>query len=101
MNVLMRGFAVIAALLGSVLPALSDNALYYVANTRPPDAFLALRTQPTSSAGARIMAMPNRTAAPGSGAAKKTAGGASKSRLRGKKAGRWPPRAIATGSNAA
>ncbi len=43
-------------------PGSSDNtpnAIYYVANTRPPDAFLALRTDPTS--GLRIMAMPNGT----------------------------------------
>jgi hypothetical protein len=40
----------------------ANTALHYVANTRPPDAFLALRTQPTSASGARIMAMPNGTA---------------------------------------
>jgi hypothetical protein len=40
----------------------SDTALHYVTNTRPPDTFLALRTQPTSATGARIMAMPNGTA---------------------------------------
>jgi hypothetical protein len=38
------------------------NAIYYVANTRPPDAYLALRTQPTSAFGQRIMTMPNGTA---------------------------------------
>jgi hypothetical protein len=43
-------------------PAAPDNAFYYVANTRPPDAFLALRTHPTSSHGLRLMAMPNGTA---------------------------------------
>ncbi len=39
-----------------------DTALYYVANTRPPDAYLALRTEPTAARGARIMTMPNGTA---------------------------------------
>jgi hypothetical protein len=39
----------------------NDNAYYYVANTRPPDAFLALRTHPTSRLGLRIAAMPNGT----------------------------------------
>jgi hypothetical protein len=41
--------------------ASSDNDTYYVANTRPPDAFLALRTNPTSAAGRRIATMPNGT----------------------------------------
>lgn len=40
----------------------SDNSLYYVANTRPPDAYLSLRTNPTSSSGQRITTMPNGTA---------------------------------------
>jgi hypothetical protein len=39
----------------------SDNETYYVANTRPPDAFLALRTNPTTASGQRILAMPNGT----------------------------------------
>jgi hypothetical protein len=39
----------------------SDNETYYVANTRPPDAFLVLRTNPTTSSGQRILAMPNGT----------------------------------------
>jgi hypothetical protein len=39
----------------------ADTGLHYVANTKPPDAFLALRTQPTSGTGVRIMAMPNGT----------------------------------------
>lgn len=39
----------------------SDNSYYYVANTRPPDAFLALRTHPTTGAGLRITTMPNGT----------------------------------------
>src|SRR5437588_12946263 len=34
---------------------------YVVANTRPPDAFLALRTDPSTSVGRRIMEMPNGT----------------------------------------
>ena len=37
----------------------APNAIYYVANTKPPDAFLALRTDPDS--GLQIMAMPNGT----------------------------------------
>jgi hypothetical protein len=61
----MKSFAwfVAAALLlvAGAVSVRADNALYYVANTRPPDAFLALRTQPTSAAGSRIMAMPNGT----------------------------------------
>ena len=35
---------------------------YIVANTTPPDAFVALRTNPSSSIGRRIEAMPNGTA---------------------------------------
>jgi hypothetical protein len=31
-----------------------DNETYYVANTRPPDAFLALRTNPMSGFGQAI-----------------------------------------------
>ena len=41
--------------------ASGDAYYYYVANTRPPDAFLALRTQPSASSGQRIMAMTNGT----------------------------------------
>lgn len=37
------------------------GAIYYVDNTRPPDAFLALRTQPSTRTGAQIMQMPNGT----------------------------------------
>ena len=40
----------------------ADMALYYVANTRPPDAFLALRSQPTAASGVRLATMPNGTA---------------------------------------
>lgn len=35
---------------------------HYVTNTRPPDAFLSLRTQPSTSAGQRIAIMQNGTA---------------------------------------
>jgi hypothetical protein len=38
----------------------SDD-LYYVANTEPPDAFLSLRTVPSSTNGKRLLAMPNGT----------------------------------------
>ena len=39
-----------------------DNATYhYVANTRPPDPFLSLRTHPTTTVGQRITTMPNGT----------------------------------------
>jgi hypothetical protein len=34
---------------------------YYVPNTRPPDAFLALRTKPTAESGDRLATMPNGT----------------------------------------
>jgi hypothetical protein len=63
----VRIWIAVAALLFSAIPiALAqqrpDTALHYVANTRPPDAYLALRTQPTSTQGSRIMTMPNGTA---------------------------------------
>jgi hypothetical protein len=64
MRILICGFA-LAALLVCAPPVCaqsSNSALHYVANTRPPDAFLALRSQPTSASGTRIMAMPNGTA---------------------------------------
>jgi uncharacterized protein DUF6636/SH3 domain-containing protein len=59
-----------AGLLAIIIPAAAaaqqqraaDTALHYVANTRPPDAFLALRSQPTSASGVRLAAMPNGTA---------------------------------------
>ena len=38
-----------------------NNSFYYVANTRPPDAYLSLRTEPTTSHGMNIMTMPNGT----------------------------------------
>ena len=46
-----------------VAPTNSNNedSYYFVANTRPPDAYLALRTQPSSSRGQRITTMPNGT----------------------------------------
>jgi hypothetical protein len=37
------------------------SSYYFVANTRPPDAFLVLRTHPSWQAGLRIMTMPNGT----------------------------------------
>ena len=37
------------------------HSFYYVADTLPPDAFLALRTEPSGGHGQRIMAMPNGT----------------------------------------
>jgi hypothetical protein len=40
----------------------ADTALHYVANTRPPDAFLALRSKPTAASGVRLAVMPNGTA---------------------------------------
>jgi hypothetical protein len=39
----------------------SSTSFHVVANARPPDAFVALRTQPSSRAGERILAMPNGT----------------------------------------
>jgi Bacterial SH3 domain len=39
-----------------------DQAIFYVANTRPPDAFLSLRTHPKTSRGQRIAKMSNGTA---------------------------------------
>jgi tetratricopeptide (TPR) repeat protein len=42
--------------------AVQDPALYLVANTTPPDAFVALRTLPSSRSGERIATMPNGTA---------------------------------------
>jgi hypothetical protein len=38
-----------------------NTSFYYVANTRPPDAYLSLRTEPTISRGMNIMTMPNGT----------------------------------------
>lgn len=42
--------------------AVQDPALHVVANTTPPDAFVALRTLPSSRTGERITTMPNGTA---------------------------------------
>ena len=42
-------------------PSAPDNSVYFVANTRPPDAYLALRTHPSSSVGRRVTTMPNDT----------------------------------------
>jgi uncharacterized protein YecT (DUF1311 family) len=41
--------------------AASDTSIYYVANTTPPDAFLSLRTEPSTVTGQRIAQMPNGT----------------------------------------
>ena len=41
--------------------SLPEPQTYYVANTSPPDAFLSLRTLPSTGAGSRIIAMPNGT----------------------------------------
>ena len=41
--------------------ASADNSYFYVANTRPPDAFLSLRTDPTTKYGLSIVSMPNGT----------------------------------------
>ena len=38
-----------------------NQPFYYVANTRPPDAYLSLRTEPTTGRGMNIMTMPNGT----------------------------------------
>jgi Bacterial SH3 domain len=38
-----------------------NTSFYYVANTRPPDAYLSLRTEPTTGRGMNIMTMPNGT----------------------------------------
>jgi hypothetical protein len=42
-------------------PTIAQDSYYYVANTRPPEAFLSLRTHPTSRQGLRIRTMPNGT----------------------------------------
>jgi hypothetical protein len=41
--------------------AQDDSPVYFVANTTPPDAFLALRTDPSSTVGLRIATLPNRS----------------------------------------
>ncbi len=38
-----------------------DQPSYFVANTKPPDAFLSLRSEPSTTAGRRIAQMPNGT----------------------------------------
>ncbi len=40
-------------------PRREDSPLYFVANTTPPDAFLALRTDPSPTIGVRIATLPN------------------------------------------
>ena len=61
-----RAFAALAALVlllvGVVsidLAAAQDNGHFYVANVRPPDDYLALRSVPSSQAGNRIAILPN------------------------------------------
>ena len=39
----------------------ADEPLYFVANTKPPDAYLALRSEPSGRQGLRLMEMPNGT----------------------------------------
>jgi hypothetical protein len=56
---LVHGFSVCTAL---AQDRSADRGLYYVANTRPPDAYLALRSHPTTARGLRITTMPNGTA---------------------------------------
>ena len=41
--------------------AAAEDAIHFVANTKPPDAYLALRTDPSAKQGKRIMEMPNGT----------------------------------------
>ena len=62
----MRALIIILAVVTFCIPSIaqntmSDPSISYVANTRPPDAYLSLRTHPTSSSGQRIMTMPNGT----------------------------------------
>jgi hypothetical protein len=52
---------VFASFSASFAQGITSEDTYYVANTRPPDAFLALRTRPSSSQGQRIATMPNGT----------------------------------------
>lgn len=42
-------------------PPQGGQSYHYVDDTRPPDAFLALRTNPSGSSGSRLMEMPNGT----------------------------------------
>jgi TPR repeat protein len=39
----------------------NGNSYFFVANTTPPDAYLSLRTQPTTASGQQIKEMPNGT----------------------------------------
>jgi hypothetical protein len=39
----------------------TEESFFYVANTRPPDAYLSLRTDPTTTRGMNITQMPNGT----------------------------------------
>src|ERR1041384_3877942 len=54
--------AVLYALLAtSIGGAFGEEPIYFVANTKPPDAFLALRTEPSGKQGRRLLEMPNGT----------------------------------------
>jgi Bacterial SH3 domain len=57
--IVMAAFAVCSSSVAQTSSA--DDEAYYVANTRPPDAFLALRTNPASGSGQRIAVLPNGT----------------------------------------
>jgi hypothetical protein len=52
---------VVLACFGAGASSAQNISYYYVVNTRPPDAFLALRTHPTSRQGMRVKEMPNGT----------------------------------------
>jgi hypothetical protein len=52
----LNSFKVVSAAQSS--PA---GSYYFVSNTQPPDAYLSLRTEPSTSSGQRIATMPNGT----------------------------------------
>jgi hypothetical protein len=63
---IFAGLPITTILLSCVLacsgqPARAQEQFYYVANTSPPDAFLALRTEPSAITGQRIAKLPNGT----------------------------------------
>jgi hypothetical protein len=76
-----------------------DKSFYYVANTRPPDAYLSLRTDPTRTRGMNIMTMPNGTLLELI-ERRLIGGGTSASFQLAKRAGRLVVRGIGYGSNA-
>lgn len=51
----------IAVLFYAVASTAYGQSYFFVANTRPPDAFLSLRTQPSTAVGQQIEEMPNGT----------------------------------------